>query len=210
MGAAGLASGGLTMAGAGVSAYGQGITGKAQANYLDYLSSTASQNAGLAKAEGQSQGYAINEQALVAQRGLTSKIQQTVGAQVAGSVSGAGASSRTAQDIVRDTMNKGELDQEALDYNTNIKARNANISSQMQAFNYQGQAAGYAAGAGNAIAASKIGQVSSILGGASSVANTYWLSSIYGANQQTGGNMGNLNPINPAGVGDGGGMLLNQ
>lgn len=139
----------------------------------------------MVNAQAVAEGRQISEQALVQQRGLTNRISQTVGAQVAGSVSGAGASSRTAQDVVKDTLNQGELDQETLNYNTNTRARNANISAQMQAFNLQSQATGYRTAGANALAASRVSQVSSLLGGASSVAQSYWLADIYGGKYNT-------------------------
>lgn len=172
MGAA-VAAAGVAGAGGLFSAYEAGQAGKAQAGYYSYLANTSKINAGLALATGEERTKEIGAQEFQQVQGLQRKISQTIGAEKAAVVTGAGAGSRTAQDIVNDTMEKGNLDEMAVRYNAAIATKDVQIGARSQAMNYNLQAGGYNIAGGNAAAASRLNQVSSLLGGASSVSNIW-------------------------------------
>jgi hypothetical protein len=178
MGAAAV-PGAIALGGAGLSAFAEGQAGKASSDYYGYLADSARINAGLAEAEGTAKQYQIGAETADEQRRLTDRINETVGTQKASVVSGVGASSRSAQDIIKDTLNKGNLDEMALRLNADMKSRNADIEAKMATMNYGAQAAGYNIAGRNAINASKVQQFSSLLGGAGSVANSWYMGDLY-------------------------------
>lgn len=171
---------GMSLAGAGLSAYEQGEAGKATANYYNYLAGTSEINAGLTQARSEAERIQIGQESNLQEQHLASRISQTVGAQRAALATGAGASSRTAQDVITDTLDKGSLDEMALRTNSDIRSRNAELAGRIGAFNYGNQAAGYRMAGVTAVNAARMGQVSSLLGGAGSVANSYFMGSMYG------------------------------
>lgn len=164
----------LIVAGGAYSAYQQGQAGKAQASYYSYLGKTAQANAGIAIAKGEATRRAIGAQEFDEQQRLSRGIRQTVANQKAAMVNGVGATSRSAQDIVSDTLTKGNLDEMALRYNADLRARNAMIGADAEAFNYESQAGGYSVAGKNAIAGAKAGQISTLLGTAGSVASNWY------------------------------------
>ena len=83
---------------------------------------------------------------------------------------GAGVGSKTAEQVVSDTINKAEMDEEVLRYNTDLKMKNVLLKSKAEAMNYRAQAGAYEVAADNAKSASKWKAASTILGGASSTA----------------------------------------
>lgn len=169
----------IAVAGAGYSAYAQGQAGKAQSNYYNYLSDTAKLNAGLATSEAQEERRQIGTQEAKEQVGLTNRISATVGAQKASVVTGVGGSSRSAQDIIGDTLNKGNLDEMALRLNADIRTKNSDINAQSSIMNFGTQGAGYRMAGKNAIDASRMNQASSLLQGANSVASSYYMGQLY-------------------------------
>ncbi len=123
MGAAALpAAVGLTAAGGIDSAIMGGAAGKMQQGYYNYLADTAKTNASLTGAVADSNLRALGYQESQGQLQLTNKLRTTQGAQVAAEAAGgAGASSKTAEQIASDTAQKGSLDEQALRYNTIIR-----------------------------------------------------------------------------------------
>lgn len=192
MGAAALPAG-VAIAGGALSAEEEGAAGGAQANYYNYLASTAKINAGLATTEGTAEKAQIGSEENQEQIGLTNKIAATVGAQKASVVNGVGASSRSAQDIIGDTLDKGNLDEMALRLNAFNRSKNADVTAQTGAMNFNAQAAGAGISGINAVGAAKVAQTNSLLGAAGSVANSYYMGSIYGGRGYGGaGNIGSV------------------
>lgn len=170
----------LVAGGSVMSAVGQGESAKATAGYYGYLGSQANANANLAQARAKADTKNISMEAGQQEYGLTRRVNQAVGTQKASLVSGAGASSRTAQDIIKDTLETGNRDEMALRWNADQRSRMTQIGADTQAMNYRGQAAGYGMAGRNTMIASRFGQASTLLGGAGSVA------SIWYRNQYTG------------------------
>ncbi len=181
MGGAAIAAGGLGAAGGIYSAYAQGQEGAAQASYYNYLSGVSAMNAGLAKSRGVAAQQQIGAQENQQQIGLTNTINQAVGAQKTAMTRGVGNSSRSAQDIVGDTLNKGNLDEMALRLNSDLAAKSAAVGSMSSAMNYMSQGAGYNIAGGNARTQANFGIGSSLLGAAGSVANSYYMGNMYGS-----------------------------
>lgn len=178
MGAAAIPAG-MAVAGGAYSAYSEGEAGKANASYYNYLSSTAKINAGLAEAEGTSEKKQLASQEANEQVDLTNRINSTVGTQKAAVVNGVGASSRSAQDIISDTLNKGNLDEMALRLNTDNRIKNADITAKSAAMNFGTQAAGFNIAGTNAIGAAKGQQIGSLLQAGGSVANSWYMGKMY-------------------------------
>lgn len=188
MGAA--APAGIALAGSGLSAYESVQGGKAQSAYYSYLADTARLNAGLSRSEATAQKQQIGTEEAHQEILLGQRVRQTVGAETAGVVSGAGASSRTAQDIEKDTITKGNLDEMALRLNADMRSKNADIAARSGAMNYTAQASGYEIGGMNARAAGNLGAISSLIGGVGNAANSFYMGQLYagrGYSNQSGG-----------------------
>ncbi len=175
MGAAALpAAVGLQAGGGLFSAYQQVQQGKIQQGYYNYLSDTAKTNAGLATATGQANLNALGYQESQEMRQTINKVRTTEGAQVAAEAAGgAGASSKTAEQVASDTANKGNLDEMALRYNAALKAKSITTGAEMASFNYNNQAAGYTLAGNNAKTASQYAAYSSILGSGAGIAGSF-------------------------------------
>lgn len=194
MGAAALPAG-VAVAGGALSAEEEGAAGQAQNNYYQYLSSTAKLNEGLATTEGTAEKQQINSETNREQIDLTNRVAETVGAQKASVVNGVGGSSRSAQDIIGDTLNKGNLDEMSLRLNAFNRSKNADITAESGAMNFAAQGAGDRIAGINAIGASKIAQTNSLLGSAGSVANSYYMGSLYGGTGRGYGGAGNIGSV---------------
>jgi len=164
----------LMVGGALYSAYNEREAGRSESSYYNYLADTARTNAGLAEAGATAKKYQIAAQASDEERRITERVAGTVGSQKAAMVSGVGASSRSAQDIVSDTMNKGNLDEMALRYNSELASKNADIEAKTSIMNYGTEAAGYNIAGMNAISMSRARANQSLLSGAGSVASMWY------------------------------------
>lgn len=147
---------------------------ESKASYYDYLGGMSSANAELAQARAEGESKQIGEQAFFQNRDISRKISQTVGAQRAALAGGAGASSRTAQDIIGDTIDKGQLDEMAINYNATQAQRNARLAGDVSALNYRSQAAGYRLSGENTRTSAKINRNASLLETATSVAGKWY------------------------------------
>lgn len=157
------------------SAYAQGEAGKSQQAYYNYLSSGAKLNAGLAEAGITANREAIGGAEADADRKLHNNINATVASQKAAlAAGGAGVGSRTGQELIADTENKGNLDEQALRYNADLKAKAATVSGETAALGFETQAVGDTVTGENALAAAKAGQISTVLGTAGSVASSWY------------------------------------
>ncbi len=192
MGAAAIPAG-VAVAGGALSAEEEGAAGKATQNYYNYLSSTALLNAGLSTAEGTAAKAQIGAQENQEQIGLTNRVNTTIGAEKTAVVNGVGGSSRSAQQIIGDTLNKGNLDEMALRLNASFAAKKADITAQTGAMNATSQAAGFNIAGINARGAATAQQTNSMIGAAGSVANSYYMGSLYAGRGYGGtGNIGSV------------------
>lgn len=181
MGAAAMpAAIGLTAAGGAYSAYQANEAGKASGSYYSYLAETARTNAKLALASGKSATEQIGYQEKEQDRQLQEGIRSTVGAQKAALVTGAGIGSKTGEQVVKDTLNKGNLDEMALRYNAALRTKNAKIGAESNAFNFDNQAFGNEMAGSNARAIGRTNATSSILATGGSVASMWYRSSPFG------------------------------
>lgn len=179
MGAAALPA--AMMAGGGLfSAWSQGEAGKSQQGYYKYLADTARSNAGLTNAVAESNIKALGYQESQDSRRIGENVRATVGAQKVAMAAGGGISSKTGEQLVSDTMNKGNLDEMALRYNAALKAKSIRTGAAMDAFNYENQAAGYEASGRNARRASQYGQISTILGTGANMMSSFQRFPSYG------------------------------
>lgn len=151
-------------------AYGDIQQGKAESKYYKYLASVSNENAKLAEASGQAEIAQLGQSEFQGMQHLVTRKGETIGAQKAALATGAGVGSKTAEQIVSDTINKTEMDEEVLRYNTDLKMKNVLLKSKGEAMNYRAQAGGYEVAAANAKTASKWKAATTILGGASSTA----------------------------------------
>lgn len=182
MGAAALPLAVGAQAGGGLfSAYMQGQEGKIQQGYYNYLSDTANTNAGLARATADSNLKALGYQESQDIRQVGNKVRATQAAQVAAEAAGgAGASSKTAEQIASDTANKGSLDEQAIRYNAALKAKSITTGADMAAFNYENQGEGYRIAGGNARRASQDSQIATILGSGAGISSSFQRFPMYG------------------------------
>lgn len=192
MGAAVLPAG-VAVAGGALSAEEEGAAGQAQSNYYSYLASAAKINEGLTDPEATAEKKQIGDQTNREQIDLTNRIAATVGAEKVSVVTGVGGSSRSAQDIISDTLNKGNLDEMSLRVNAFNKSKNADITAKSGAMNFASQAAGAVISGINALGAAKVAQTNSLIGAAGSVANSYYMGSMYAGRGYGGsGNIGSV------------------
>lgn len=169
----------ISLGGAAYSADQQTKAGAVQSSYYGYLADTARINAGIADAEATSDKKQVGAELNASERELTNRINETVATQKAAVVTGVGASSRSAQDIIADTLDKGNLDEMALRLNADIKSKNIDIGAATKKMNYTAQASGYGMAAVNAVGAAKAGAQSSLISGVGSVANSWYQSKLY-------------------------------
>jgi hypothetical protein len=111
--------------------------------YYKYLAGTSRLNIGLVEAQAKSDSEQVGAQQMDEVRAINERGRETVGAQKAALVSGAGVGSKTAEQIVSDTVSKTNLDEMALRYNADVKIKNIRIGAKGEAFNLENQAQGY-------------------------------------------------------------------
>ena len=153
-----------------LSAYGDIQQGKAESKYYKYMAAISNENAKLAESSGQAEIAQLGQSEFQGMQQLVTRKGETIGAQKAALATGAGVGSKTAEQIVSDTINKAEMDEEVLRYNTDLRMKNALLKSKGEAMNHRAQAGAYEVVADNAKSASKWKAASTILGGASSTA----------------------------------------
>ena len=142
--------------------------GKDTKNYYDYLAATSTSNAALARAGATAESAQVGEQAKQEVTQINEQGREVQGAQkVALASGGAGVGSKTAEQITSDTLNKVNLDEQALRYNADVKMKNIQLSAEGVAMNEENQAAGYELAGNNAKRASKTNAFSSLLSTAS-------------------------------------------
>jgi hypothetical protein len=158
----------------------QGQAGKNSSAYYDYLARNAKTNAGLATASAKANVEELGTQEEMEMSRLGKNVRGAIGSQKAALVTGAGLGSKTAEQIINDTLQKGNLDEAAIRYNSAMKQKNAMLSGKAAAFNFESEAGSYSLAGRNALNASKINQLSSILGTGRSVASMWYKMPNYG------------------------------
>ena len=176
MGAAALpAVMGAQAAGGAASYWAQGQAGKAAGSYYGYLADTARTNARLSKSAAKSQATEVSVQEGAEARAVDESVKRTVATQRAAfAAGGPGAGSKTAEQIVSDSLARGDLDQQAIRYNADIKRKGIEVGADFRALDYEGQARGAEMSGANAAIATKVGQLNTILGTGTSVASTWY------------------------------------
>lgn len=165
--------GGAMLAGGAMQYFGQSQAAKAQSNYYSYLADTSRTNIEMARASGEAQSRAVSLEEADTLSRRSEKTRQIVGAQKAAMVSGVGAGSRSAQDIIKDTMTKGSLDEQAIRLNAELKRKGIATGTEMESFNLASQAGGYEIAGRNVRAALPWQQASTLLGTATQ-AGSFW------------------------------------
>lgn len=170
---------GAQAVGGGVTAWAQGQQGKAAGAYYGYLADTARTNSRIAQTVARSKNAEVSAQEGEASRQVSESVRSTVARERAAfAAGGPGAGSKTAEQIVSDSLARGDLDQIALRYNADLKRKGNNSTADFASLDYEGQAKGYGLSASNADMSSKIGQLSTILGTGTSVASTWYSSTL--------------------------------
>lgn len=153
-----------------LSAYGDIQQSKSESKYYKYLADISNENAKLSEASGKAEISQLGTSEFQAMQQIVSRKGEIIGAQKSALATGAGVGSKTAEQVVSDTINKVEMDEEVLRYNTDLKMKNVLLKSKGEAMNYRAQAGAYEVAADNAKTASKWNVSSTILGGAASTA----------------------------------------
>jgi hypothetical protein len=166
---------GSSVAGGVMSAYGGAQAAKSTSDYYGYLAGNARINARLAAAKADSDRRSIGYQEGQQERQLGEKVRATIGAQKAAlAAGGAGVGSKTAEQIVSDTMDRGNLDEEALRYNADAKGKAAQMGSDVSSMNFRTEAYGDQMSGAAALGAEKFSRASTILGTGGSVASMWY------------------------------------
>lgn len=175
---------GAQVAGGAVSAWAQGQEGKAAASYYGLLASTAKTNTILNSAAAASKDSEVSAQEGMDSRRVAESVRSTIAtARAANAAGGAGAGSKTAEQVVSDSLTRGDLDQQALRYNSDIKRKGIDTNAAFGNINLNAEAAGDEISGKNAMTASRVNQLSTILGTGTSVASSWYMSRL-GANGQ--------------------------
>jgi len=184
---------GSMVAGGVMSAYGQKMSAGAQSSYYNYLSQTSMMNADLAKAAGEQNIRAVGAAAADEMRRTTERVRSTVGAQKVAMVSGVGIGSRSGQEIIKNTLTQGNLDEQAINMNAEMKQKAIFAGAEMASFNATTQAGGYQLAGANVRAALPFQMASTLLGSATQAASSYYIMSQYAPKKTAGyGNIGSL------------------
>lgn len=164
---------GLQVAGSASSAYSAQQAGLAQEGYYKYVARQADSEANLAEAAGAKTAHSIEDAAAYEFSRMRRGVRQTQGAQAAALAASGNAGTTTAEDIARDTVDKARLDEMVIHYNADSQAGETLRQAGLSAYNLRSQAEGYRMAGSNARAAGDRAFVSTLLGGASSVASTF-------------------------------------
>jgi hypothetical protein len=149
--------------------------GRSQQRYYDYL---AGQNEITAKETlkaADQQTTFIQDDAAGQTKLVRASGRLAAGAQRAAlAANGVSLSSVSAEDLARDSFNREELDAEAVRHNADTKSYETQMQASMTAKSLRSQAVGYRMGGANAAEAGRLNAQTSLLGTATSVANTYY------------------------------------
>jgi hypothetical protein len=159
-------------AGAGVSAFGQYQAGLAQSKMFKYQSEQQNIQANYDIQVGEAQSENIEQVGGFQNKQLVQNQAQLEGSQRAVEGASGLAGSKTAEDIANSTFTKEKLDQQMLRYNVDNKVNTVQQEAAGGAWGARTTAQQYSLASGNAETAGTINASGTLLGGASSVANT--------------------------------------
>lgn len=152
-------------------------SGLAQEGYYRHLARQSRREAELARIAGERQAHDIQDSAY-AEYGRLKRGQRTLeGTQRAVAAANGAGGGATAEDIARDTADKALLDEMAIRFNADTQADEKLRQAGLTAFNLRSQADSYEVAGGQARLAAKKKAFATLLGGATSIASTYALSS---------------------------------
>lgn len=164
--------------GSGVQAVGAWKKGEADERYYnDLATATESQVKEVEKTAKLQRGFSAEKEYKDVYKLRSTVRQYTAAQEAAGAASGVGAGSVVSQDIATDTLTKGAMDQALISHNADLERWNIDRERDAEIVNLNNQAKNYRTAGRNAREAGEWNAVSSILGGASSVASTWLLGS---------------------------------
>jgi len=165
---------GLQAAGGITAASGAKETAAATEQYYTYLAKQNDIEAGMTEVRASQDVTMTMDQALQDEKQRAAAVSKLEGTQKAVMAAhGVGGGSKTAENIVNDTMTQSEKDAAALRYNADVKAWSASTAAADKARALRGQAIAYRYAGANAVQAGDINAMSSLIGGAGNVASTY-------------------------------------
>lgn len=179
-------------------AYGAYSQGMSEAAQYRYASAAKQKEAAATRAYGTAQTTAIQDQAALESAATKQQTNRFLGAQKAQLGANTGGGSVTAQDILKDTLTKGDLDQAMIRYNADLKSKSVIDRSNMSAFDLENEAAGYGIAASGAKRGAKTAAFNSLLSGAGQVANTWYTSNLYRSPSSTANVGGKRVPTAPS------------
>lgn len=162
---------GLQVAGTALSAEAGKANAAATEGYYRFLAGQSDKNAELTELAGQRQARGIQDAAAGTYGQHLRAKKQFLGAQRAAGAA-AGVSGATAEDLARDTEDKAALDEMAIRFNADSSSDEVLRQAGLTAFNQRSEADGYRMSADEAKRAGKINYLTTLIGGASSVAGT--------------------------------------
>lgn len=174
MGAAAGAAAGLQVAGGAMGAYSALQMGKTQASYYAFMGNQATAEAGLATAVGENQAENTEKSAAFSEEIAARNATKALGAQRAAEGANGIGGSVTAQNIASSTIDKSELDMEAIRFNADTKSSSQRTNAALTAYGLNTQAGEDAIAGTNSVDASRLNAASSILGSGGSLASMWY------------------------------------
>lgn len=147
----------------------------AKKNYYDYLAAQNDVQASKTIQRGEQQATSISETSAVDELNLNREAKRTMGTQRANlGASGVPSDSVTAEDIARDSNRTHQMDADALRFDADSKIWSARTAAADQAKALKDQAAQFRYAGANAKYAGDLNANTSLLGTATSVADTWY------------------------------------
>lgn len=188
---------GLQVAGSALAADGAQASAKATEGYYRFVAGQADSNANLTELAGQRQAREVQDAAAATYAQHLRATKQVRGAQRAAGAA-AGVSGVTAEDIARDTTDKAALDEMAIRFNADSASGEVLRQTGLTAFNQRAEGDVARMSADQAKQAGKLNLLTTLIGGASSVADTAsrWKPSAASTPTDKRGNVGRSSPAN--------------
>jgi hypothetical protein len=156
-----------------ISAYGSNYDGRMAKKYYEYLAALSEQQAGIVLATGDKQASSFQDEAARALGQVSKQSRQVQGAQRAAlAKNGLWAGGATAEDLLRDTLNKEKLDEMAIRFTADQKSYATRLEAEYQAQNLRNQADTQRKSGANAFSKGQLGMWASLLQGAGSLGTT--------------------------------------
>ena len=161
------------------SAYGSYVQGIAQNRYYDYLASNAEKEGALELKKGDQQAQFEQDKGSFESKIQRNNAKELEGTQKAIAGANVGPGSVVSENIATDTFNKQKLDELSIKYNADMASWKAKEDAKLRDFELKNSAAGYGIAGKQARSAGKLGAFNSLLGGASQMAQTWYLGNQY-------------------------------